>query len=60
MTDINRELAEDAAEAAYPYNYGAQGEFAGGWMLFCEGESLNDEWDFTVREGWIAARDAPE
>jgi len=58
MTDINRELAEDAAEEAYPYNYSAQDEFAGGWMLFCDGVELNERWDDTVKEGYIAARDA--
>lgn len=63
--DINRELAEDAAEG-YADAALARWGFVNGWLWFCEGEQLNPEWgksegygsDFTA--GYIAARDAPD
>jgi len=64
MTDINRELAEDAA-LDYSDDPVVQMYFASGWLTFCDGKNLEDcagegeEWHH-FRKGYIAARDAPE
>jgi len=66
MSDINRELAENAAEEYYSDPLTRE-NFANGWMWFCEGLPFPDttQWQnqfaaecFTA--GYIAARDAPE
>lgn len=63
MTDINRELAEDAAED-YSDDPVARREFVDGWLWFCEGNSILEPWishpDNDFQAGYIAARDAPE
>ena len=61
--DINRDLAEDAAEdyaaIANTDPLGAA-EFANGWVMFCNGEREPDKVHVHLWKGYIAARDAPD
>lgn len=64
MTDINRELAEDAAED-YSSDIAVREAFAAGWLFFC---GYDEEWSVSLSKqgghhfinGYIAARETPE
>lgn len=64
MTDINRELAEDAA-LDYSDDTAEREAFAAGWLFFC---GYDEEWSVSLSRGgghhfingYIAARDAPD
>jgi len=59
MTDINRELAADAAED-YSTSPEEQGHFIMGWLAYCNGDPEPDKVHLDLWHGYIAARDAPE
>jgi len=64
MTDINRELAEDAA-LDYSDDEVAREAFISGWLFFC---GYDEEWSVSLSHGgghhfingYNDARDAPE
>jgi len=59
MTDINRELAEDAAEE-YSDDWFERAQFAIGWESFCDGDMEPDKVHEHLWKGYIAARDAAD
>jgi len=59
VTDINRALAEDAAEE-YSTHSVEQLHFVMGWLAYCDGKREPDKVFLDVWNGYIAARDAPE